>query len=712
MPDIALRDRFRALRAKLHARPDTEHEQALIRVLIAPMMVVYLYMALRFGQIGPTAFDGVVFAIVAEMLVAIALLGLIVWKPGVSHVCRIVGMVTDYGTSGLAMVLIGEAGAPFAALYLWMTIGNGHRFGPRYLRLAIAMAAVGFAIVILLTPYWREHLLLSSSLLLAMVAVPAYQERLISALIEAKEESARASRAKTWFLASTSHELRTPLTGVIGMIDALEATPLRDDQATYLRVARASARSLLALVHDVLDISAIEAGRLTVTKVDFSLREMLADLETMLGTNAVQKGLQFELDVQPDVRDALHADRDHLRQILVNLIANAVKFTDAGSVRVRVRRANDDGSELHFEVADTGIGIPEHAKSKIFEAFAQAHTGRDRRFGGTGLGTTIARELTAQLGGRIGFESQEGRGSTFWVVLPVEAANDGVPQEKPRSVKELIAAHRAGWQGLEVLVVDDQPTNRLVIREVLTQAGHHVHEADGGEAALELLAGHRFDLVISDFHMPGLTGLDMLKELRVMQAGEPPTPFILLTADLTHDAREHADAAGVSAFLSKPVDSVRLLHAIEGAMGNGPPPPSNVISLEARRRAAAPVPAVPQEETIDPVVLQELAEASSNASFLTGFVRGSLDDARIAVAALEAAGGRGDWDDFRDRAHAIKGITANIGAVRVAALAGAAMRRDTFGLTASWQADCAEIRRALDAAEDRVGAVLATLVLP
>lgn len=703
---IALRDRFRALSRQLRARPDTEHEQALIRVLIAPMMVVYLYLALRSGQIGVRAFDGVLFAIVAEMVVAVVLVLLIVRDRGVSHIRRLVGMVTDYGTSGLAMVLIGEVGAPFVALYLWMTIGNGHRFGPRYLRVAIAMAAIGFIAVIVLTPYWREHLLLSVSLLLAMVAVPAYQERLISALIEAKEEAARASRAKTWFLASTSHELRTPLTGVIGMLDALEITPLRAEQATYLRVARASARSLLALVHDVLDISAIEAGRLTITKVDFSLREMLADLETMFGTHAAAKGLQFELEVQPDVHDGLHGDRDHLRQILVNLIANAIKFTDTGQVGVRVRRENADGSQLRFEVSDTGIGIPEPAKARIFEAFSQAHTGRDRRFGGTGLGTTIARELALQLGGNIGFESQEGRGSTFWVVLPVEAAAGRVPQEKPQNVKELMAAHRAAWQGLEVLVVDDQPTNRLVIREVLTQAGHRVHEADGGEAALELLAGHRFDLVISDFHMPGLTGLDMLRELRVMQAGGPATPFILLTADLTHDAREHADAAGVSAFLAKPVDSVRLLQAIEGALGGGPPP-DNVVSLDARRRAAAPT-----EEPIDPLVLQELAEASSNTSFLTGFVRSSIDDVRIAIAAMEEAGRIADWDDFRDRAHAIKGITANIGAVRVAALAGTAMRRDAFALACSWQADCTEIRRALAAAEDRMGALLATLVVP
>ncbi len=701
-----------ALRRRLRARPDTEHEQALIRVFIAPLMVVYLYASLRFGQIDIDAFDGVLVAIVLEMVVAIGLVVAIVRQPGISHVRRIVGMLTDYGTSGLAMYLIGEAGAPFVALFLWMTIGNGHRFGRNYLRLAIAMAGAGFVIVVATTPFWQQHLVLSTSLLIAILAIPAYQERLLSALIEAKEESTRANRAKTWFLASTSHELRTPLTGVIGMIDALEATPLRDDQATYVRVARASARSLLALVHDVLDIAAIEAGRLQITNVDFSLREMLADIETMLGTTANLKGLQFEIDTAADVPDALHGDRDHLRQILVNLIANAVKFTERGFVRILVRRAQPQTPHtLRFDVCDSGIGIPEQARAKIFEAFAQAHTGRDRRFGGTGLGTTIARELTAQLGGQIGFDSEEGRGTTFWVVLPFAAATVPAEAAHPvRNVRDEVAAHRAALTALEVLVVDDQPTNRLVIRELLTQAGHRVYEADGGDAALELLAGQEFDLVISDFHMPGLTGLDMLRELRAMQAPDRATPFILLTADLTNDARRDADIAGVSAFLSKPIDSVRLLHTIEAVVrGEVPPPPP--AELPAR---AMPAPWSEQsvEQPVDPAILQELAEASSNASFLGNFVRSSLHDAKHAVELLEAAGRRADWDDFRDRAHAIKGITANIGAVRVAALAGAAMRRDALALPSSWASDCTGIRRALQAAEAGMDAVLATIQVP
>jgi two-component system sensor histidine kinase RpfC len=686
--------------ARFRLRPDSEHEQALIRLAIAPLMTAYLYAVWGAGLIDERALDGVLLAIVVEMVVTAALLFAIVRNPGISHPRRVIGMLADFGTSALAMHLTGEAGTPFAALFIWIAIGNGHRFGRNYLRLSMLMSGSSFLTVMAITPFWHEHLLLGTTFLIAMQVIPAYQSVLLTALIAAKEESMRANQAKTWFLASTSHELRTPLTGVIGMIDALEATPLREDQANYVRVARASARSLLTLVHDVLDISAIESGILTVSAVDFSLRELMHDIELMLASSARSKGLRFELNIAEQLPDALHGDSDHLRQILVNLIANAIKFTPSGFVRVDVERGSDADDELLFAVTDSGVGIEREAQAKIFEAFSQAHTGRGRRYGGTGLGTTIARELATLLGGRIGFESEAGRGSRFWVRLPLPPARapDALLAGR-QGVPEAMAAHRAALAGRQMLVVDDQPTNRLVIREVLLKAGHSVHEAAGGEEALERLSTRDFDLVICDFHMPGLTGLDVLRELRMMESPGQRTPFILLTADLTRVARDDADAAGVTAFLPKPLDTVRLLQTIEAAVFGRP----QAAGEPADERSTA------DDVTIDPSILRELADAASDRQFLPRFLRSSFEDAHTALDRLQDAGRSGDWNAYRDQAHALRGIAANMGVVRVAAMAAGAMRRDALSLPAAWSSECAGIGAALDHAEQQMPTVLATI---
>ena len=407
-----------------------------------------------------------------------------------------------------------------------------------------------------------------------LVAIPAYLTSLLRALTRATEEARRANEAKSVFVANMSHEFRTPLNGIVGMSELLVTTRLTAEQRECAEVMQASARALLTLVEDVLDISAIEAGKLRLHEVDFKLSDLLRGIQIMLQPAAVEKGLAFEIRVANGVQESLHGDVDHLRQILVNLVSNAVKFTEHGRVTIEVSTigaSGDNRSRLRFSVLDTGVGIPFEAQKRIFQAFEQADRGHARRFGGTGLGTTIAKSLTELLGGSIAFESAEGRGSHFWIDIGFRHGS-----ESPRSRAAEIAPsgenviafddpfirHRARVRQMHVLVADDQPANLTVLCRLLERAGHQARAVQGGDEVLSALENDRFDCVIIDLHMPGISGLDTIKHARMMEAGRERTPFVVLSADATAGTMRAADQAGARAFLTKPIVVGKLLDTL------------------------------------------------------------------------------------------------------------------------------------------------------
>src|SRR5690606_21460675 len=341
-------------------------------------------------------------------------------------------------------------------------------------------------------------------------------------------------------------------------------------------VIQTSAQSLLLLVEDVLDISAIEAGKLKRQDGDFSLRELARRIRTMLQPMAANKDLQFEVAVDDAIPGRLHGDAGHLGQILLNLTHNAIKFTESGSVRVAfvMRGREGDRVALRLSVRDTGIGIPDEAKARIFQAFEQGEGGSTRRFGGTGLGTTIAKTLTELLGGRIGLEDSPGGGSHFWVDRelplarePTVAGADDAGDGKVIAFDDPFVRHRARIRPMRVLVADDQAANRLVLQRMLERAGHQPIFAEDGEQALERLEQETLDAAIVDLHMPVLDGLEVIRQARVMQAGSARTPILVLSADATVDAVREAEAAGAYSFLTKPVVASRLLEALAEIAG-------------------------------------------------------------------------------------------------------------------------------------------------
>ena len=675
MPPVlrAVADRFRD-------RPDSEHQQALVRLVIAVLLLAYCgWLAFRYGHA-----DGKlpwVFAIMAaETVLAAGLLAAIALRPGRSDMRRIIGMLGDYATLAGVMTIQGRELSPLYIIYLWVTIGNGLRYGVRFLLGATALACGSFAVVILANEWWRSQPYLAWGLFVGLVAIPLYQRSLLQALTRAMEEARQANEAKSRFLANMSHEFRTPLNGIVGMSDLLAGTRLTPEQRECVDVMQASARSLLLLVEDVLDITAIESGKLQRRDAPFNLREVARGVTTMLQPMATEKGLRFETRFADGVPDALVGDAPHLRQVLVNLMHNAIKFTDAGMVALTVsRQAAAGGVRLRFEVVDTGPGIPDPVKARIFEAFEQGDPSISRRFGGTGLGTTIARTLVELLGGSIGLEDNPGGGTRFWFELPFEedrreAAASGAATGNVIAFDDPFVRHRARVRSLRVLVADDQPANQLVLRRLLERAGHRPEVVGDGESLLDRLADGGYDAVVLDVHMPGTSGIDVIKQARYLEMGARRTPLIALTADATPDTRAAAQQAGVAVFLTKPVVAAELLDALAAAADEG--------------AAAAPVETVrmPREAVVlDESVLAELASLRLGGDFVQQFVEQCLRDAARCLAEIETCAQRGDWDGVRDACHAAKGVAGNMGATMLAAACGEGMRPARSDLPRDWR---------------------------
>lgn len=708
------------LRSRLRGRADSEHAQVFVRIAITALFSAYLGWEVSDGNHNPALF-ATWLILIGELAGALGLLGAILASPAPSDIRRWIGMLLDYSAMGGVMYLQGESASPLYAIYLWVTIGNGMRYGPRYLYSGTALAALSFALMMRTTPYWLQNPYLSWGLLLGLIAVPLYFASLLKALTHAIEDARRANLAKSRFLANMSHEFRTPLNGLSGMSELLASTRLDPEQRGYVETLQAASRSLLSLVEDVLDISAIEAGKLKLKQEAFALRDLLAEIDLVMRPQARAKQLDYVVEVDAAVPDRLRGDAGHLRQVLVNLLSNAIKFTPTGEVRLEIAAngSPQGGSQrLRFTVTDTGVGIPASARAKLFEAFEQADNSLSRKHAGSGLGTTIAKGLTEAMGGSIGFESREHAGSRFWVELPFELvaaevsasvpAEQGAsrlepmpPSEAARNViafSDPFLRHRARVRPLRTLVADDHAANRMVLQGVLQKAGHRVFVADDGEAALDALAASEFDLALVDLHMPGLSGVDLIRQLRVMEAGSPRrTPVVVLSADATPEAVQSCTTAGARAFLTKPFVVARLLDVIADiAAGTSTLP----MVEDARTHPAIP----PTSDILDPAVLDEFASLGMGAEFEAEFVGQCVADARVAVQRLRIAAGASDWEQLREQAHALKGIAGNMGLVQLAAHSGMLMKMTGLELGRDWARHADTLAERLRAGEQALAA--------
>ncbi len=424
------------IRTRLAGRTDTELEQAQVRVLMGIGLVVYLFPTSNYStdQIAPEIY---VLVMVACVVTALAILmSNLVW-PRPSPARRVIANAFDIFTITFFMSFGGAHAAPLFSIYLWITFGCGFRFGARYLLISLALSTVGFIIVLEVSDYWAVNQELGVGLGVGMILLSLYVLTLIKRLYQALDRAEEANQAKRMFISSVSHELRTPLNAIIGMNDLLRTTTLNTEQAEMVNATHGASRVMLSLIEDVLDFSKIEAGKITVESVDFDLHALIQSTITIFSRQAAQKGLKLGIFVMPDVAHALKGGAHHLQQILVNLIGNALKFTERGEVRLAVSTLIESPQtvRLRFAVRDTGIGIAQADQQRIFESFTQADSPGDRKHRGTGLGTTIAKQLVELMGGAIGLESAPGAGSTFWFDLPF-TKQDAAAVEIPARFKD------------------------------------------------------------------------------------------------------------------------------------------------------------------------------------------------------------------------------------------------------------------------------------
>ncbi len=379
----------------------------------------------------------------------------------------------------------------------------------------------------------------------------------------AKNAAEAASRAKSEFLANMSHEIRTPMNGIIGMLELLAGTPLTPHQREYLRLAEQSADALLRLLNDILDFSKIEAGKLELESLPFELRDGIAETVQSLSGRAADKGLELACRIAPELPDVLIGDLGRLRQIIVNLVGNAIKFTDTGEVVVDVRPASltAQSVELHLTVRDTGVGIPPEKQRLIFEAFSQADSSTSRRYGGTGLGLAITSQLAALMHGRVWVESEVGRGATFHVTAVFG---------RPPTATEPRVACSSSLEGLPVLVVDDNRTNRLILQEILSSWNMQPLAVDSGMAALSTLEeadrnGNHIPLLLLDLMMPDMDGLELARRIRADSRFDECALLMLSSAGRLPD-HEKGESLRIAQWLTKPVKQSDLLNAIERAV--------------------------------------------------------------------------------------------------------------------------------------------------
>ncbi len=476
---------------------------------------------------------------------------------------RYVTLLADLGIMTFFMHLGGAKVASFYPIILWVIIGNGIRFGERFLKVGIVAGSLGFGSLLMWDEYWSTHLNVGVGLFIGIIVLPVFFLGVLRRLRQVSElkielaQSRLADKAKDQFLATMSHEIRTPMNGVLGMAETLSATNLDTQQREYLHIITRSVESLLNIINDILDYSKITSSSLALESVPVDLEQVLGDIHSLLRTSAENQGIELEFEVEPAAHGWFLGDPTRIRQIVLNLVGNAIKFTQRGGVRVTCRAGDfADGCNLELKIRDSGIGIPADRLGAIFRQFEQADNSTTRRYGGTGLGLAISRKLARMMGGDIAVKSTEGKGSTFTVLLRLERTEKpvAVPVPEPAVLPDF---------GLRALVAEDNKFNQVVVRNLAKRIGISVDIAENGAEAVRMVGEGEYDLVLMDIRMPVMNGYEAAARIRARGDEIASIPILAVTAEATKADIQQCLDAGMDQHLSKPLRIADVAAAVQ-----------------------------------------------------------------------------------------------------------------------------------------------------
>ncbi len=798
-----------------------ELEQSLVRMMVGMLLLsLFGYFTGMYAEGPPGIHLEIVVVLGAFLFMSAAIAVHVLMQPGDSMFRRVAAILIDVGTLTYLLLIGAEHSAPLYFFYLWIIIGYGFRFGRRYLFVALAMTLSGFAIVICVAPYWHDELGLSIGLWVGTLLISIYFNVLVGRLFRALDQANIANLAKRQFICAVSHELRTPLNAMIGMLDLLKTTRIDSEQKEMLDCMTTTSQVMLSQIEDVLDFSKIEAGKMSVERMDFDLYRLVYSIHAMFRYRVNPLAIDWLIQIDPDVPVMLNGDPHHLRQILVNLVGNAVKFTEQGRIALRLKclASSDAGVRILFTVSDTGIGIAKSVQGRIFDSFTQADESVARRYGGTGLGTTICKQLVELMAGRIGFWSEPGKGSDFWfeldfrqaqsqtpagaallaevpvllvgqspefpelateiasqcrvaptiaegigdavevlvyanligkpialvlihsALLPEESIDEwvvrtsnelrhlraaarechfvvallpsqGIPadsaaelaiaagffstlpwQERRGALAQLLHAAKlacgnellptvmsapeaavpsvaaqeirrvASNDGLDVMVVEDNPTNRRVLQKILERAGHRCVLAKEGEEALDLIGKHPVDVIVLDMNMPGMYGTEVVRLCRLMGGRTATTPIMMFSANVTPEARDECLRAGANAFMPKPIQVDAFLKTLQKLVSISQTSQSvSVIKPASSARGFAGI-AEPSEPVLDLQVLETLEKVSRDLAFLDNLIAEYITESRRLLGVLEESIELNAEQGIKEALHALRGSALSIGA--------------------------------------------------